>query len=190
MPFKIPDSPSKMKTSFDKEKAVQALIYIAKKAPKPDYIHIVKILYFAEKDHLQRYGRMIIGDDYKRLQWGPVPTRSYDLLKLVANRGNSHFLDMNPDIALAAKNSFKVEANGDVKFEPLCGADLAVFSKTDLKCLDAAIEKYGSMSFAELTDNSHDEVWKMSKNFDITLEDIISTLPNRDALLQYMYAPD
>jgi uncharacterized phage-associated protein len=179
-----------MKTSFDKEKAVQALIYIADKAPKPDYIHIVKILYFAEKDHLQKYGRMIISDDYKRLQWGPVPTRSYDLLKLVANRGDSHFLDMNPDIARAAKSSLKVEANGDPKFEPLCGADLDVFSKSDLKCLDAAIEKYGSMSFVELTDESHDEVWKMSRSFDITFEDIISTFPNRDALLQYVHAPD
>jgi len=189
--FRLSNSATDVKTSFDKEKALQALIYIANKAPRPDYVHMVKILYFAEKDHLQKYGRMIISDDYKRLKWGPVPTRSYDLLKNVASRGNSHFLDMNPDLALAASRSLKVEINGEIiLFKPLCEADLTVFSKSDLKCLDAAIEKYGPMPFPQLTDKSHDEVWKMSQNFDIALEDIISTLPNKEALLQYVHSAE
>ena len=98
-----------MRASFDKEKAFQALLYIVGKAPRSDYIHVVKILYFAEKDHLGKYGRMICADDYKRLNWGPVPTRAYDVLKIVEGRGDSHFLDMNPDIVARAKQALTAE---------------------------------------------------------------------------------
>ena len=42
---------------------------------------ILKLLFFAEVDHLNRYGRPIVGDRYYARQWGPVPETTYDLLK-------------------------------------------------------------------------------------------------------------
>lgn len=42
---------------FDAEKAVEVLLYIAEKCP--DVYKALKVLYFADKDHLAQYGRLI-----------------------------------------------------------------------------------------------------------------------------------
>lgn len=46
-----------MDFTVDKEKAIEALVYIATALPGVDRFHACKILYFAERDHLRSFGR-------------------------------------------------------------------------------------------------------------------------------------
>ncbi len=178
-----------MKANFDKEKALQALLYISQQAPRPDSIHLLKIIYFAEKEHLQRYGRMILHDDYKKRPYGAVPTRVYDLIKAIRGRGDSHFLDTNPEYVQRVVSV--LTANGpqsDTYIRPLQEPDLDVLSPSDLNCLIAAIQEIGPLSFDELVRKCHeeDEAWNIVQGDDISIEAIASTLPDSEALLEYI----
>ena len=41
------------------------------------------VLLFADKKHLERYGRFITGDTYSAMENGPVPSFAYDVVKCI-----------------------------------------------------------------------------------------------------------
>ena len=45
-------------------KAVETIVWLANAKPGIDVYHVVKCAFFADKDHLNRFGRPIAGDDY------------------------------------------------------------------------------------------------------------------------------
>ena len=71
---------------FNKEKATHSILYVANKLERRDLHKIFKILYFAERKHMQDWGRPIIGDTYIAMDAGPVPSRVYDILKYITLR--------------------------------------------------------------------------------------------------------
>lgn len=166
---------------FDSEKAIEAILYIASKAPNPDIYHVVKILYFADREHLDAYGRLITDDRYIAMKNGPVASGAYDLIKSVREQrvccpsgGNIEH----------ASSTFGVDGN---KILVKRAVDDELFSDSDLKCIDNAIEKYGSLSFAAINELSHDEVWQAANtNDEIPLEAIARSCTNPDILINYL----
>ena len=47
---------------FNSEKSLQAVLYIANRVERKDFHKIFKVLYFADREHLIKYGRPITGD--------------------------------------------------------------------------------------------------------------------------------
>ena len=162
---------------FDAEKAVEVILYIAKKAPIPDFYHIGKILYFADKDHLQKYGRFICGDSYVAMKFGPVPSGTYDILKYVKGVGYACPMER-------AVNSFAVD---NYTVRPIRNPDLDLFSESNIECLDIAIENYGPLTFDKLKRKSHDKVFRsVDENDFMQIENIAATLPNRDQIIEHL----
>jgi hypothetical protein len=55
-----------------------------------DFHTVLKVLFFADVNHLNNYGRPIVGDDYVALPHGPVPQTTYDILKAdIASKPNA-----------------------------------------------------------------------------------------------------
>ena len=73
---------------FDQEKAIETIIYLSGYVDNPSHLGICKLLYFADKTSLEKYGRFIFGDDYLAMKAGPVPSGAYDLIK-AADETNS-----------------------------------------------------------------------------------------------------
>src|SRR5690606_4362468 len=67
---------------FNRAAALEAILYLAANSRDATLHRVFKLLYFAEKQHLEKYGRMITGDAYKAMEYGPVPSKSYDLTKM------------------------------------------------------------------------------------------------------------
>src|SRR5690606_9928660 len=63
------------------EKALEVILWFASKREGIDFHSILKLLFFADKYHLNGYGRPIVGDQYKALPYGPVAQTTYDILK-------------------------------------------------------------------------------------------------------------
>ena len=63
-----------IKFPFHEGKAIEALAFIAHLRPGLTPLFVSKILFYAEKWHLNRYGRPIIGDTYIAMPQGPVPS--------------------------------------------------------------------------------------------------------------------
>jgi uncharacterized phage-associated protein len=68
---------------FNLDKGIEAILYIAQKVDDPTFHRISKIMYFADRKHLEKYGRFICGDSYVAMKHGPVPSEIYDILKAV-----------------------------------------------------------------------------------------------------------
>ena len=150
---------------FNTEKTLNAILYIAERLKRSDFHKVFKILYFSDREHLIEYGRPITGDTYIAMNYGPVPSNLYDILKSV--RGDSFFKD-------DGKFSLYFHIEGRDIIKPNIKPDLTELSKSDIKHLNNAIEKYADMSMQEITSKSHDYAWSNAPaNGEIELSDII-----------------
>lgn len=153
-----------MNVQFDKVKALNALLYVACRVQRKDFHKIFKIIYFADRQHLAEWGKPITGDTYIAMDAGPVPSKMYDMLKIV--RGDSYLPDTE---GLGA--FFKVE--NWMYVQPLVDADMNKLSKNERNALDDSIAKYAGLSYDEIKEKSHDIAWRSTaRDFSIKWEDI------------------
>lgn len=138
---------------FDMDKALNAFLYVANRVKDADCHKIFKILYFADRDHLCKYGRTITTDTYMAMEYGPVPSCIYDMVRAVRGMG----LYRND----ALKIFFKVANNFVIK--PLRDADMDYLSKTDTRMLDKSISEHGELDFNERTQLSHGLAWQAAR---------------------------
>lgn len=164
---------------FNPDKALQVILLVASKVKKADFHKVSKVIYFADREHLEKYGRLICGDSYSAMKHGPVPSGVYDILKAVRGEGSCGAIEAK------AKASFDV-VNGYV-VAPKVPVDPDFLSESDVECLDNAIRKYGRMGFKELERESHDKVWEDTGPNDlIDIGQIIGTLSNGKDLLKHL----
>jgi hypothetical protein len=135
-----------MEFAVDREKAVEALVYIASKVPGVGPFHAAKILYFAELEHLRTYGRPIVGDRYIAMEYGPVPSFARDALRRKVSPQERVLIEN----ALIEKNSASHPT-----YEAARAADLSYFSASDLECLDRGIEHCAKRTFGAISDETH-----------------------------------
>lgn len=153
-----------MQVQFDKEKSLNALLYVANRVQRKDFHKIFKIIYFADRQHLADWGRPITGDTYISMESGPVPSRLYDMLKIV--RGDSYLPDME-----GLGKYFQVE--NWMYVHPLQDADLNKLSASEQEAMSEAIEKYATLSYDEIKEKSHDVAWRCTaRDFSISWDNI------------------
>ncbi len=166
------------------EKALNVLLYVAGKLRRKGNLYwILKAIYFADKKHLQRYGRQIFQQDHMKLDWGNVPTYTYDIVSHV--RGTK----LQPHMPKNVKNRIKVDETNTVT--PIEKPEMRYFSASELKCLNSAIDAVKSLDFEQLKNFSHrDPVFKKAKlKHYIPIEDIVATFSNAEELLEYIKNP-
>ena len=167
-------------TLFDREKSMEAVLYIAQKiGGRKDMHKIFKTLYFADKAHLSRYGRSINGDSYIAMSYGPVPSRTDDIFKAV--RGDSYFSNRAEELKgyFHFINKYVIEADKD--------ADLDYLSDTDVECLDYAINKCKGKTFGELTEMSHDLAWNNTlRDREMSVKDILRENGENEDYVEYV----
>lgn len=140
---------SKITYRIHYEKAIEILVWLANRIPKIDIYHIAKIIYYAEKEHLNKYAKPIIGDTYIRMSYGQVPSGVRDLITRNSWL-DPHYLDYLTQSLVINKDPYE---NLTALREPR----LEYFSKTDVECLEWSLGKYGEMPFPELKKESHKE---------------------------------
>ena len=153
-----------MNVQFDKMKTLNALLFVANRVQRKDFHKIFKIIYFADRQHLADWGRPITGDTYIAMDAGPVPSRLYDMMKIV--RGDSYLPDFE-----GLSQFFLIE--NWMYVNPLQDADLDQLSLNEQEVLDACIAKYAELSYDEIKEKSHDVAWRSTaRDFAINWDDI------------------
>jgi len=165
-----------MRTKFDPEKALEAILYIAPKV-NGDMYKLLKMLYLADKLHLENHGSLITGDSYYALDYGPVATNTYDILKYVKGiRENDCGLPL-------AREALSIDGN---EITVMRDANLDWLSRSDIKCIKSVIKEHGSKSFGELKRLTHDDAYHATqRNHIMDLHAIAATLPNGADVNQY-----
>lgn len=142
-----------MKTADEILKMRAAVLYVLQAFPEGvDYIKLFKILYFAQREHLVKYGRGVIGDTFHALRYGLVPSFIYKSLQMLEGR-----LEREHDLEMFGKG-ICVDEHSVVS--SLAKPDMDELSVSDVRCLDKSIKKYRDMDSYHLSRMSHDAAWK------------------------------
>jgi Protein of unknown function (DUF4065) len=165
---------------YDQDAATAAFLYVAHRLPEADFHRVGKVLYFADKLHMQSFGRFITNDTYKAYQFGPLPEITYTTWNAVR-----YHLPQAPREA-----PFEVQMiNGKPVIVPRAEPDLTNLSVTDRECLDESLAKHSHLRFFALSDLSHDTAWQAARgrlDWTMRLEEIVQTLPNADEVLSFL----
>jgi uncharacterized phage-associated protein len=141
-----------MNTEHFLQAYIQPVLYVLNKANQALDTHkISKILYFADREHLAKYGTSISNDCYIKMEYGPVPSSIYDIIKAVQGKQGL--------ISKSEVDSFFKVSEGN-KIVAKLNFDEDEFSITEMECLDASIKEHLCKSFTFLSDKSHDIAWK------------------------------
>lgn len=152
---------------LNKTKALEALLFVCNRIEPADKHKISKILYHSDKAHLEKYGRLITGDKYVKMEHGPVPSRLYDLIK--QNKENPQVMEVK-----------------GYTVQPLRKEKMDEFSESNIECLKAAIDEHGQKNFSQLREESHDATWEagtMNKKF--TQKEFLLTFSDKREIEQF-----
>lgn len=143
--------------NYDLNRTLEALLFICEHLEGTTKHQLSKLLYFADKYHLVKYGRTVTGDKYVKMEFGPVPSQTYDHIR------NSAFID-----DIFAINGYHVSGKRAANTDEL--------SASDVEALNYALNEFGTMSFGKLTDISHDASWSAADdNAVISLDQFLLT---------------
>lgn len=157
---------------FNEKKALNAILFLAKQGGEIDLYALLKTIYYADKYHFQKWGRTITGDAHHRLEFGPVPTKIYDMLKSVRGDG---VWDRELNSFFRFKDHITIEAIS----EP----DLLKLSESDIEELNRSYKergfRKGREGFNILKNEAHDDkAFSKSKGTIMTEEDLSEGDPN------------
>lgn len=131
---------------FDYKKATQALNYLAEKSGgKINRLKALKLIYFADRYHLRKYGRLITNDTYFAMDNGPVASGTKDIAeeskyigREAQNYASNYIVASPPHDFLSRKSAEKAE-----------------FSDSDIEGLNYAWDRFGSLDEWGIVDLTH-----------------------------------
>jgi len=153
---------------------------------------VLKLRYFADKLHMELHGFLASGDSYSAMEFGPVASETYNLMKAARGDRSNWIADAYPDLV---RGAFTIEENEFVR--PLRGEDASLLSQSDIECLENAIAAYGNLPFDARTTLSHDDAWKKAwttakdhrrKAESMPPKEIAGTLRNAEEVIAFISA--
>ncbi len=131
------------------KKETQALNFFAhKKDGQINKMKAIKLVYLADRFHLRKYGRPIVGDKYYAMKYGPVGSQTKNIAEL------SHASDDAISYAKKYIKPISVHKKND-SFVSIRKNDLSVFSKTDIECLESIYKNFSDKDQFELAELTH-----------------------------------
>lgn len=162
---------------FNEDKVIEAILYLINnhKHENISCIRAAILLYFADKTHLERYGRTITEDSYIAVTSGIVPEGTYYILnKVYAGK---------TDLGFHCKGSSLVADRVP---------DYNEMSESDISILAETLEVFGKLPFWHIMQIARDGVWRKSSNkigdtSPVDILDIINSVDDEDRrLLQHL----
>ena len=168
-----------MKFAFHEGKAIEAMALIAKLLPGVSPLYVSKILFYAEKWHLNRFGRPILADTYIAMPLGPVPSTV------------KNFIDHNwAWVAKPEQFDEAVRVEKKEGFYRLYSGKRApntdLLSPSDVACLEEAVKFCSDKKPEELSALTHHEkAWREAPangamDYELFIDD---DNPNKNAVL-------
>lgn len=139
-----------MQFEVDAEKAAQALNYFARK--QHDHVisklAAIKLVFFADRYHLRRYGRPVVGDTYYAMPLGPVASTVLAIADATAGAEVQSY-------ASAYISSIPNPNGKPREIRSLREVDPDVFSRTDLEALEFAYDTFWENDPFRMVDVTH-----------------------------------
>lgn len=155
---------TKISFPYDEDRAAHASRWLLKRhGGEMDRLKLVKLIFLADRMHLARYGRPIVGGRYVAMEHGPVASEFLTLIKT------------NQVSGVACLGSYKQVALAD--------ADEEMLSESDLEVLGEVNDAFGAYDTFRLRDYTHTfRAWIKNykggnSSFPLAYEDFFDDLP-------------
>ncbi len=114
---------------------------------------LMKLLYYLDFDHFEKYGTSVTGETYRRRQHGPFPSNATSLLQSMERDG----LIERETVVVGTKTQvrYSVTQQGMMAYDP------GIFSDTESEILDAVSQEWKDVPGKAMVDMTHQEPpWK------------------------------
>ncbi len=123
--------------NFAYKKATQALNFFAiQNGGEIDKVHALKLVFFADRYHLRKYGRPITNDHYWAMKLGPVPSGVKDIFEL----------DSASSVERHYAGNFFEKGSKSYSIRSHTAVDTNVISESDQEALQFAWSSFGRQS--------------------------------------------
>lgn len=141
------------------EKIVHAIAFFAHRGLTGlTKMKVAKLLYFADKVHLRRHGRLLTGDAYYCMDHGPVPSAALNLMNGALGKSGEQDWERSGPLFFKVLEVERSDRGGRHEvFRARTAPDLDVFSESDVEVLEEIAARYGPLSASELRELSHQE---------------------------------
>src|SRR3989338_9736554 len=144
-------------TPCDFHKITQILNYLARNAGSQNIIRrikAIKLIYFADRYHLRKYGRLVTEDAYCGMKFGPVASLALNIARRTR---------LTPEM-LGYINEYLKDIE-EHYFASIHEVDMDYLANTDIEALDFSIQNFSKMEEFDLCDLSHSyPEWDSKKN--------------------------
>ena len=155
------------KQKLELTKIANILIYLADNTDNLGVTKANKLLYYLDCYHLQKYGRSVTKDVYKKLPQGPVPSDTYDRLKSIME-----LRDITEEFYSSIDSDFKEFFLDfiDIQIEQLSDShrrfriiakkkfDNKYLSKSEMQILEEVAIQFKTATATELSNKTHKEL--------------------------------
>jgi uncharacterized phage-associated protein len=155
-------SPGRARTriafDFQPEKVIQALAFFSASGINDlTKLKAAKLLFYADKYHLLKYGRPVVGDRYVCMNYGPVPSEALNLMNDVLAPVEVDDAEREEfEAALQVDRGF-LNRHRNPRFRARGPVNRSVFSESDIEALDYVAKAYGKHTASQLVDLTHEE---------------------------------
>lgn len=161
---------NKISFNINYNNIIAAILYVINKMNgKVNKYNLMKIIFAADKYHLNKYGRPVTGDYYISMEYGTVPS---NIKNMIDGNNRDYYLnilqiDDYPFKVSNEKRNYFIESN----IKP----NMDYLSQSDTEALDNGISEYAYLSFEEVMEKNHNEkCWQETElNTRIPFEKII-----------------
>lgn len=135
-----------MSFPFSHRKTTQVLNFFARQeGGEINKLKALKLVYFADRYHLRRFGRPITGDEYLAMPYGPVASGAKDLAEM-------HDFLSDEERAYGAQFLAPVDRH---TYRSTAEVADRVLSESDREALAWAWDKFGHMGRFDLAEHTH-----------------------------------
>lgn len=163
-------------SNINRAKYQQAILYFLRECDNEELgrTKLMKLLYYLDFDHFEKFRTSVTGDVYRALPHGPVPDYAEAILSSMVESG------------LLA---FEFVPKGDWhqhRYRPAAPCDLSVFSKDELVTLEAVADTWRMATTTAIEDATHREApWRMTEQrgripYTLALHRHIPSMPSAD----------
>jgi uncharacterized phage-associated protein len=136
------------------DRIVEAILHVInegvrQRKPVSQY-DIVKTLFLADKAHLNKFGRPITFDTYFAMKHGPVPSISYDILKLDARIRREYGSEFPWSRVAKGQKIYSY-------LDPARDADEDILSPSDIEALTEAFGVVKALGFSQIRRLTHED---------------------------------
>jgi len=129
----------------------------------------LKACYFADKDHLNQYGRPVFGATYRAMRYGPVPLEIYEMAKAEP----LWLAELDLDSLPWELRGHRLYRNPQWNEPP----DVQALSPSDRDAITEGVRRACGMTFDERTAATHGADWQAARLGLMRYEDMLAPGP-------------